>query len=201
MAAQDGISRDPVVRFKDLLLNDHMCYQIFGVMRLSALRALPPQGSYVHSDGVLLAQMGLIGRFHETPEFLFISTRHQKQSSVAKPVRIKAPRFRLTNRHGTLPGPGVVGSKQDHQHHVPGMAHVSIEFFQCIRRAPVATGQRLHCYLLLLPWLVKHFRRMGKDLLIAADQVLFRLADAARESLYGERNIAGCCLVTNIPPK
>jgi hypothetical protein len=39
----------------------------------------------------------------------------------------------------------------------------------------VTTGQRLYCYLLLLPWLVKHFRRMGKDLLIAADQVLFRL--------------------------
>jgi hypothetical protein len=29
--------------------------------------------------------------------------------------------------------------------------------------------------LLLLPWLLKHFRRMGKDLLIAADQILFRL--------------------------
>src|ERR1700728_3247447 len=65
-------SPDPVVRFKDLLLNDHMCYQIFGVMRLSALRTLPPQGSYVNSDGGLLAQLGLIGRFHETPEFLFI---------------------------------------------------------------------------------------------------------------------------------
>ena len=74
-------------------------------MRLSALRTLPPQGSYVNSDGVLLAQMGLIGRFHETPEFLFISTRHSNQSSQAKPVRLEAPRFRLTNRHGTLPSP------------------------------------------------------------------------------------------------
>ncbi len=70
-----------------------------------AADSLPPQGSYVNSDGVLLAQMGLIGRFHENPEFLFISTRHSNQSSQVKPVRLKAPRFRLTNRHGTLPSP------------------------------------------------------------------------------------------------
>src|ERR1700759_617622 len=38
-------SPDPVTRFKDLLLNDHMCYQIFGVMRLSALHMLPTPGT------------------------------------------------------------------------------------------------------------------------------------------------------------
>ena len=36
-----------LTRFRDLLLNDHMCYQIFGVMRVEALKKLPPQGSYV----------------------------------------------------------------------------------------------------------------------------------------------------------
>jgi hypothetical protein len=36
-------------------------------MRMSALRQLPPQGSYVNSDGVLLAQMSLLGRFYEVP--------------------------------------------------------------------------------------------------------------------------------------
>jgi hypothetical protein len=49
------------------------------------------------------------------------------------------------------------------------------EYFKSISRAELTSGQRLRCYLLLLPWLVKHFRRMGKDLLIAADQILFRL--------------------------
>ena len=167
-------SPDPVVRFKDLLLNDHMCYQIFGVMRLSALQALPPQGSYVNSDGVLLAQMGLVGRFHETPEFLFISTRHSKQSSQVKPVRLKAPRFRLTNRHGTLPSPEWWDPNKTSSITFPEW-RMFREYFQSITRAELTTGQRLRCYLLLLPWLGKHFRRMGKDLLIAADQILFRL--------------------------
>src|SRR5512133_46681 len=72
-------SNDPVERFRGILMTGgDMCYQIFGVMRMSALRQLPPQGSYVNADGVLLARMSLLGRFHEVPEYLFISTRHSK---------------------------------------------------------------------------------------------------------------------------
>src|SRR5712672_2734146 len=31
-------SNDPVSRFREMILTDHSCYQIFGVMRMSALR-------------------------------------------------------------------------------------------------------------------------------------------------------------------
>lgn len=167
-------SPDALVRFKDLLLNDHMCYQIFGLMRLSALRTLPPQGSYVNSDGVLLAQMGLIGRYHEIPEFLFISTRHSRQSSQVKPVRLKAPRFRLTNRHGTLPGPEWWDPNKTMVITFPEW-RMFREYFLSIARGPLTPWQRFRGFLLMGPWLFKHVRRMGKDLLIAADQVLFRL--------------------------
>jgi glycosyltransferase involved in cell wall biosynthesis len=167
-------SPDPVVRFKDLLLNDHLCYQIFGVMRMSALRMLPPQGSYVNSDGVLLAQMGLIGRFYETPELLFLSTRHSNQSMQVKPVRLKSPRFRLTNRHGTLPSPEWWDPSKTSTITFPEW-RMFREYFLSIAGARIPAWQRLRCYLLLLPWLIRHARRMGKDMLIAADQVLFRL--------------------------
>src|SRR5450755_1644977 len=40
-------SPDRITRFREMLLNDHMCYQIFGVMRRDALLRIPPQGSYV----------------------------------------------------------------------------------------------------------------------------------------------------------
>jgi hypothetical protein len=42
-------------------------------------------GSYVNADGVLLAQLGLIGRFWQSSEFLFINTRHENQSSQTVP--------------------------------------------------------------------------------------------------------------------
>ena len=36
-------------------------------------------------------------------------------------------------------------------------------------------GQKLRCYLLLFLWIKKHFRRMMKDVVIAADQVLYNI--------------------------
>src|SRR2546425_3952447 len=56
-------SSDAVTRFRGMLLTLHMCYQIFGVIRMSALRQVPPQGSFVNSDGVLLAEMSVLGPF------------------------------------------------------------------------------------------------------------------------------------------
>ena len=96
-------SLDPVVRARDLLLKGHRCYPIFGLIRLDALHKLPPQGSYAHSDRVLLLQLGLLGRYYEVPEYLFISTSHMRQSVWTMPERTKAKGFRLTRRCGTLP--------------------------------------------------------------------------------------------------
>ena len=117
-------SPDPLIRWHDLLLNDHMCFQIFGVFRLDALRQCPPQGSYVNSDGVLLAQIGLIGRFWESDKFLFINTRHENQSSQTAPARLKSQGFRLIRRHGTLPCPEWWDPAKTHESHVPGISAV-----------------------------------------------------------------------------
>lgn len=165
---------DPIVRFHEMLLNDHMCYQIFGVMRLSSLRQVPPQGSYVNSDGVLLAQMALLGYFYESPEHLFVSTRHSGQSSKTVPVRVKERRFRLTNRYGTLPCPEWWDPAKTRTISFPEFRQLW-EYFLSIGRAPMRVGQKLRCYLLLFPWIKKHFRRMMKDVLIAADQVLYNI--------------------------
>jgi glycosyltransferase involved in cell wall biosynthesis len=167
-------SHNPVVRFREMLLNDHMCYQIFGVIRMSALRQVPPQGSYVNSDGVLLAQMSLLGRFYESPEHLFVSTRHSGQSSKTVPVRVKERRFRLTNRYGTLPCPEWWDPAKTRTISFPEFRQLR-EYFLSIRRSPLRFGQKMRCYLLLFPWIKKHFRRMMKDVLIAADQVLYNI--------------------------
>ena len=115
-----------------------MCYQIFGVMRMSALRQLPPQGSYVNADGVLLARMSLLGRFYEVPEHLFISRRHSGQSMATLPVRLKQPRrFRLTNRYcSSLPCSRVVGSDEKPSPHISGVSSVARIFFVHLSRAP-----------------------------------------------------------------
>jgi glycosyltransferase involved in cell wall biosynthesis len=177
---------DPIVRFQDLLLNDHMCFQIFGVMRLDALRRVPPQGSYVNSDGVLLAQMGLLGPYYEIPERLWINTRHAGQSSQTRPARIKQTGFRLTKRYGTLPCPEWWDPKQSRKVNFPEWKQLT-EYTKSLSLIPLSFGQKLRAYPLLLLWLKRHFRRMMKDLVIAADQIFYNwqtknLADHARST-------------------
>jgi len=174
-------SNDPVTRFREMLLTYHMCYQIFGVMRMSALRQLPPQGSYVNSDGVLLAQMSLLGRFYEVPEHLFISRRHIGQSSTLLPVRLAQPRFRLTNRYCTLPCPEWWDPAKSRALTFPEFRQL-LEYFLSIYRAPLGAGRKLRCYFMLLPWIKIHFRHMLKDLIIAADQVLYNVQVAKTPS-------------------
>ena len=167
-------SANVVTRFRDMLLNDNLCFQIFGVMRREALLKIPPQGSYVNSDGVLLAQMSFLGSFYEDPHFLFISRRHSSQSTKTLPVRLKKRRFRLTNRHGTLPCPEWWDPNKTKSIEMPEWRQLR-EYWAAVMRAPLNLPDRLRCLCLLAPWVVKHFRRMMKDLLIAADQVLYNL--------------------------
>jgi glycosyltransferase involved in cell wall biosynthesis len=190
---------DAVARFREMLLTGgHMCYQIYGVMRMSALRQLPPQGIYVNADGVLLARMSLLGRFYEVPEYLFISRRHSGQSGATLPARLKQPRrFRLTNWCcSSLPSPEWWDPSKSRALTFPEL-RLLFEYFLSIFRAPLGAGQKLRCYFMLLSWLntptkmsSSHFKQMIKDLLIAADQVLYNLqvANSASTDLPQETN-------------
>jgi glycosyltransferase involved in cell wall biosynthesis len=175
---------DPVARFGELLWSGgHRCYQIYGVMRMSALRQLPPQGSYVNADGVLLARMSLLGRFCEVPEYLFINRRHSGQSGSTLPIRVKQPRrFRLTNWYcSSLPCPEWWDPTKSRALTFPEL-RLLLENFLSIFWAPLSAGQKIRCYFMLLSWLKRpteksssHFKQMVKDLVIAADQVLYNV--------------------------
>jgi glycosyltransferase involved in cell wall biosynthesis len=171
----DGLrtnSLDPVVRARDLVLRGHRCYPIFGLMRLDALHKLPPMGSYPHSDRVLLLRLGLLGRFYEVPQYLSISTSHSGQSVWTMPERTKAKGFRLTRRCGTLPALEWWDPTKARQINFPEW-NAAKEFFLSVAHSPLDLWQRLRCYGLVARWMLKYHRRMAKDLLIAADQVLF----------------------------
>ncbi len=47
------------------------------------------------------------------------------------------------------------------------------EFTSPWHHSPLTPWQKLRCYGLVARWMLKYHRRMAKDLLIAADQVLF----------------------------
>ena len=175
---------DPVARFREMFhTGGDKCYQIFGVMRMSALRQLPSQGSYVNADGVLLARMSLLGRFYEVPEYLFTSRRHSRQSMATLPVRVTQPRrFRLTNWYcSNLPCPEWWDPAKTRALTFPEF-RMLLEHFLSITRAPLSAGQKLRCYSMLLPWIRSHYWKMVKDLVIAADQALYNLQVASTVS-------------------
>ena len=178
-------SFNPVVRARDLLLRGRGVYPIFGVIRMQALHQLPPQGSYTHSARVLLLQLGLLGRYYEVPEYLFISTHHSGQSQWTFSERSRSKGFRLTRSCGTLP-PAEWWDPAKARTLVFPEWKVIKEFVVSVACAPLTPWQQLQCYALVGRWMARYHRRMGRDLLVAADQILFNFQ--SRHTSYGQAN-------------
>jgi glycosyltransferase involved in cell wall biosynthesis len=176
-------SFDPVVRARDLLLRGGGAYPIFGVIRMDALKQLPPQGSYTHSARVLLLQLSFLGRFYEVPEYLFISTRHSGQSQWTFPERSRSKAFRLTRRCGTLP-PAEWWDPAKARALVFPEWNVIKEFLISIACSPLTLWGKTQCFAFVARWLGRYHRRMGKDILVAADQLLFNFQ--YRHTRYGQ---------------
>ena len=134
----------PLVRARDLLLKSHRCHPISGLIRLDALHKLPPPGGHAYSDRVLLLQLGLLGRFYEVPEYLFISTRHSGQSVGTMPARTEARKIALPEWN------------------------VAKAFILSVTHSPLGLGQRLRCYGLIASWVFKYHRRIARELFIAS---------------------------------
>ncbi|MGB4857637.1 MAG: glycosyltransferase family 2 protein [Candidatus Dechloromonas phosphoritropha] len=67
-------------RFLQFVFPGHIVVEIFGVIRSDVLRKTPLIASYIGSDLVLLAEIGLYGPFLVVPEDLFFHREHPKRS-------------------------------------------------------------------------------------------------------------------------
>jgi hypothetical protein len=70
----------PPHRFSDFLNRMIACFPVFSVVRSEALRRSTLHQSYYGSDRSLLAQLVLMGRFHQVPERLYTNRYHQTAS-------------------------------------------------------------------------------------------------------------------------
>jgi glycosyltransferase involved in cell wall biosynthesis len=175
-------SNDPLVRFGDLVLINHRCFPIFGVHRLSALRSLPPMGSFPHADGVLLAQLGLMGRFYESKKRLFISTKHDGQSSYTLSSRSDKPRkFRLTSRVGRLPSQEWWDPNRKKDITLPEW-NIFVQYMKSVDRSSLGFSQKVRAAGILARWSVKYHRKLLGDFVMASDQMLWRLQSRRQAS-------------------
>lgn len=162
----------PHVRFHDLVRTPHRCFQIFGIMRASAMAKAPPRGTYTSSDIVLLAELGLMGPFHEVPETLMFYRHHSQQS-------IKL------DRHARMAWSGSAVSTFVTFPHW----RLFFELWSCIARGPLPWSERIRCYFTMLRWLFwyPNPRRMGKDVVRASCYLLGSWKHLARGPKLLER--------------
>lgn len=162
------------IRFHDLVMAYHQCYQIYGVIRRSALEKTGPMGNFVNGDGVLLANLALYGTFETIPEYLFFSRRHSGQSSQTLPTRLKSRKLRLTRRVNGMPATEWWNPDRRRSLTFPQWRQL-IEYSRMVDRAPLPPEERARCRAVIQRWVLRDRRRYVKDIVIAADQLLCNL--------------------------
>ena len=70
---------EPDKRFQAVVLGPGMVYDLYGLIRTSALRRSGLHRPFFGSDKVLIAELSLLGRFVEIPEVLFFPRCHERQ--------------------------------------------------------------------------------------------------------------------------
>lgn len=158
-------SNVPQNRFADLVLINHLCFEVFGLIRTSALRKTHLIGPYVTSDRNLLAELGLLGRFYEIPEYL-LSIRYHPGRSVVKPRHDRAGWFDPA-KEGLITFP---------------YWEMFFGYIRSIRRVPLTWSERKDCYYHLIRWLGRHWRFLRGDLRIAVTSFFRRLVCVAAKA-------------------
>ncbi len=172
-------SASPVRRFAELVLVNHRRHravEIFGLMRASALRVTPLQGSYARGDSVLLVRMALLGRFIQVPGRHFLSRTHSTQSVQQVPSRVKEGASRLSRYLGTgpTPPPEWWDSSRKGKLNFPEW-NLLRQYWACIEQAPLGLSERAVCHLLMLQWLALNAPKLMRDVLFAAEVLTGRM--------------------------
>lgn len=150
----------PSERFAGILRIGIGSPPICGVMRTNMLKQTPLLSGNYASDQVLLAELGLRGRFHEVPEDLLLHRDHAKRSVFVAPSRHALAAWFDPTQAGRILFP------------VWGLLS---EYISAVFRAPLIWTERFRCMVQLAKWTKYHWREMAEDLGIAAKQIVARL--------------------------
>lgn len=141
----------PSLRFADLILSWHRCYEIFGLIRSDVLQSIFPMGNYAGADRTMLAELALRGPFVQVPQPLFFARRHPGQSVQAQKDDRQRTFWFDPRRKGEMVFPD---------------GRILYEYLKVLRVAPLFPQEKRLCYLYLLPWLRKFGKRMTRDFLL-----------------------------------
>lgn len=140
----------PHQRLRELASKVVLCNAVFGIVRSDALRKTRLIDAFASSDEVLLAELAMLGRFRQVPEYLFIRRLHEARSTVTH----HDPK----NRTAWF-DPSVHKKRYLHR------TKVLAEDLQSIWRARLPAGERAKCALAVLQgYLPRWWRVMVREL-------------------------------------
>lgn len=163
----------PCVRFRELLLTYHLCFDVFGVMRTETLRHLPPMGSYGHADGVFLERLALRGRFHLLPERLFLFRRHSLQSMYI--FGVYQPGDNDYYGYAAWFDPQKAGQI------IFPTWRMLWEHLYSVRKAPIDWRNKAISYACVGRWLISRRKQLIVDLRTALEKVSYRLISRVKD--------------------
>jgi hypothetical protein len=141
---------DPVARLATVLRHRVEWHPVFGLMRTAAVRRSNGIGAFVSADVALLAELALVGEFHQVPDTLFLRRYHAGRSLVAN-ASFEA--------HASWYDPARASRKA-----VMPNLRLTRELLRRVAGAPVspvkkvrATGAVLSC------WALPHWRHIGGE--------------------------------------
>jgi hypothetical protein len=158
-------SPEPHIRFGALIMNVK-CFEIFGVIRSGAMRQTPLQGSFGHADGILLVRLGLLGRFHEIPEFLFLNRDHTEKSIYKYSTYRDYAVFYDPKNAGKILLP---------------RWRMGYEYAKAVAGVPLGMRDRILCSFRLLAWAGLFWKSLLANIFFAGVQLL-RLLRPARKT-------------------
>jgi glycosyltransferase involved in cell wall biosynthesis len=112
-----GIEPSPAARIRALVDRRYMCEATYGVARTSALRAIRPQGNFLHSDRIVLCELAIRAPFLFAPDAIFYRRLHTGnmfqdwrgrmswfQPELKRSGRIRLPHWRLLGGYAGMLG-------------------------------------------------------------------------------------------------
>lgn len=168
----------PHERFRDLIRTRNPCWLLFGLGRASSYRKTRLYRNYVGADRNLLAEMGLMGRIFEIPEYLFFGRDHPDQytnifySGLDRSTSIKRLQEHMAWQSDWTSFPNW---------------KMYTEYFKLIRRVRLKRSERLLCYDQISRWFVEEgWMSMGGDienLLLRRSRLAYKLVPYVKLNL------------------
>lgn len=152
-------SEKPHDRFRQMIDMRHNCDAIYGVMRLSVLKALPFIGGFADWDRCVLAELALHGRFQRISAHLFFHREHKERVTRKYPTR----------QIRTLIEAGMADRAL--RFVFPHFRQLR-EYILAIHRAPISLIEKLRCYGQMLSWMHENAGRLWNDLRFVALQTV-----------------------------